>query len=121
MSVYGPRLRQNSAGIESDISESSDTGEFSSHRPAGRRAGVRTAASVRSSPWQPRAVAARAGLSSTQQTVKAAQVATRRNNKRQVSGNQLARDNLTAHRVAKRQRNRLQVVQPAARSAAKRC
>ena len=125
MSVYGPRLRQGSTGMDSDISESSTEADVQVH-PANRPSTSGTSrrmVTVRSSPRKPRAVAARAGLATNIQTVKLSQAAEKRNNKRRLSSGQLSRSNMT-RRVesrGKRQRQASFLLQPSARSSNKRC
>lgn len=119
MSVYGPRGRNSSTGVESDLSESSNDTDTA----AGQERPPQTQAVHRCSPRRPQAVAQRAGLIAHVQTVKIVQQAVKQKERRQIGRNQLQRSN-RVHDIQSRnkhQRRRDFMLRPSGRSNDRRC
>ncbi len=125
MSVYGPRGRQNSTGIDSMHSESSDDVEMAEQlqpsTTSGR--GRHIVTSQRHPPHRPRAVAARAGLLAIR-SEKSVRLAQHAYNTRSITKNNLRRSNKVHEfngrgMVAFRKNQRIS--QPAGRVNNRRC
>ena len=120
MSVYGPRGRNSSTGVESDLSESSNKSETAAG-PAQRP--PLSQAVHRCSPRRPQAVAQRAGLLAHVQSVRIVQRVKQQKERRQMSRNTLQRSNRVHDTQSrnKHQRRKDFMLRPSGRSNDRRC
>eukprot|EP00918_Siedleckia_nematoides_P034896 GHVU01075878.1.p1 GENE.GHVU01075878.1~~GHVU01075878.1.p1 ORF type:complete len:192 (-),score=14.37 GHVU01075878.1:120-695(-) len=91
MSVYAPRGRQCSSGVDSD--QSSEGSMEVEEQPPSRSHMAPHPMSLRHPPRRPKVVAQRAGLIAQAESVKSVQIAQQRQTKKKVSRNQLDRTN----------------------------
>lgn len=118
MSVYGPRGRNSSTGVESDSSESSND----NNTAAGPERPPQTTVQ-HCPPRRPHAVAQRAGLIAHVESVKTVQRAMAKKERREMSRNNLQRSNRVRENQSrsKHQRRKDFMLRPAGRSNDKRC
>ena len=124
MSVYGPRGRQSSAGVDTDESES-ESEEDTEEKPTMRvtRSAAAAMASTRRPPHRTRAVAACAGLLAQVEGNRAMQVVKQRQEKRSASRNKLGRSNKVSQYQSqnKHKRRKHYMSRPSGRSNNRRC
>ena len=120
MSVYGPRGRNSSTGVESDLSESSNDSDTAAG-PVQRL--PQTRAVHRCAPRRPQAVAQRAGLLAHVESVKIVQRAKQIKERRQMSRSHLQRSNRVHENQSrnKHQRRKDFMLRPSGRSNDRRC
>lgn len=124
MSVYGPRGRNSSTGVESDLSESSSDNEGPGDAAVAAAAPATRAVHRCAPPRRPQAVAQRAGLMAAHvQSVNVAQRAKQRRERRSASRNQLKRANHVhdTQSRSKHQRRKDFMRRPSGRSNDRRC
>lgn len=121
MSVYGPRGRQSSTGLDTDESETSSEAE--DVRAAAQSAPRASTATVRQPPRRPRAVAACAGLLAQMEATRSMQIVKQRQESRQASRNKLGRSNKVSQYQSqnKHMRRKHYMLRPSGRSNNRRC